>query len=185
MIVENNMNENESALKSSISVISNPDSSGEKSFGALRDKISPFPLKRNRRNDKPHPYYWHQGGASIPGYDSAGNVFMCNTASAVSWNGGITNSVRSVMFVEPNVPKKLLELRRSDMWSRMNLTAIEMLDFNATPTEFEKGGGIVMAINISSLRDWVYDLMKMCFLKSIGHHDESSQFPAGKFALSP
>ena len=67
----------------------------------------------------------------------------------------------------------------------MNLTAIEMLDFNATPTEFEKGGGIVMAINISSLRDWVYDLMKMCFLKSIGHHDNLKKFPAGKFAHSP
>ena len=82
-------------------------------------------------------------------------------------------------------PQKLPELRRSDMWSWMNLTAIEMLDFYATPTEFEKVGGIVMAINIPSLRDWIGDLVKMCLQNSIIHHVNSKKFPVGKFALSP
>ena len=42
----------------------------------------------------------------------------------------------------------------------MNLTAIDMIDFHATSTEFEKGGYIDMAINIASLRDWIVYLMK-------------------------
>ena len=42
----------------------------------------------------------------------------------------------------------------------MNLTVIEMLDFHATPTEFEKGERIVMAINITSLRDWNENLQR-------------------------
>ena len=35
-----------------------------------------------------------------------------------------------------------------------------MLDFHATPTEYEKGESIVMAINIASLRDWNVNLTK-------------------------
>ena len=42
----------------------------------------------------------------------------------------------------------------------MNLTTIEMLDFPATPTEFEKCGGIVMATNIPSLRDWNENVLR-------------------------
>ena len=37
----------------------------------------------------------------------------------------------------------------------MNSIAIEILDFHATPTDVEKGGSFVIAINIPSLRDWL------------------------------
>ena len=67
----------------------------------------------------------------------------------------------------------------------MNLTAIEMLDFHATPAEFEKGGSIVMAINIASLLDWDYNLIKIFFQNSVTYYANFKKFPAGKFAFSP
>ena len=40
---------------------------------------------------------------------------------------------------------------------------IEILDLHTTPTEFEKSGGIGMAINIASLRDFLGCRLKLLF----------------------